>query len=37
MSESMAAVVITLIPVVILYFLFSNQMVSGLTGGAVKE
>ncbi|MDR2629762.1 MAG: carbohydrate ABC transporter permease [Spirochaetaceae bacterium] len=37
MSESMAAVVITLIPAVILYFLFSNQMVSGLTGGAVKE
>jgi raffinose/stachyose/melibiose transport system permease protein len=37
MSESMAAVVITLIPVLILYFLFSNQMVSGLTGGAVKE
>jgi raffinose/stachyose/melibiose transport system permease protein len=37
MSESMAAVVITLIPVVILYFVFSNQMVSGLTGGAVKE
>jgi raffinose/stachyose/melibiose transport system permease protein len=37
MSESMAAVVITLIPVVILYFLFSSQMVSGLTGGAIKE
>jgi raffinose/stachyose/melibiose transport system permease protein len=37
MSESMAAVVITLIPVIILYFLFSNQMVLGLTGGAVKE
>jgi raffinose/stachyose/melibiose transport system permease protein len=37
MSESMAAVVITLIPVIILYFLFSNQMVAGLTGGAIKE
>ncbi|AEF81398.1 sugar ABC transporter, permease protein [Leadbettera azotonutricia ZAS-9] len=37
MSESMAAVVITLIPVIILYFLFSNQMVAGLTSGAIKE
>jgi raffinose/stachyose/melibiose transport system permease protein len=37
MSESMAAVVITLIPVIILYFLFSNQMAAGLTGGAIKE
>lgn len=32
-----AAVIITLIPVVVLYFLFSNQIVAGLTGGAVKE
>lgn len=36
MSESMAAVVITLIPVTIIYFLFSSQIVEGLTGGAVK-
>ncbi len=36
MSESMAAVVITLIPIIILYFLFSTQIVEGLTGGAVK-
>lgn len=36
MSESMAAVVITLIPVIIIYFLFSSQIVEGLTGGAVK-
>lgn len=36
MGESMAAVVITLIPVIIIYFLFSSQIVEGLTGGAVK-
>lgn len=36
MGESMAAVVITLLPIVILYFLFSSQIVEGLTGGAVK-
>lgn len=36
MSESMAAVIITLIPIVILYFVFSSQIVEGLTGGAVK-
>lgn len=36
MSESMAAVVITLIPVIILYFVFSTQIVEGLTSGAVK-
>ncbi|MGO5160723.1 MULTISPECIES: carbohydrate ABC transporter permease [unclassified Bilifractor] len=36
MSESMAAVVITLIPIIILYFAFSSQIVQGLTGGAVK-
>ena len=36
MSESMAAVVITLIPVIIIYFAFSSQIVEGLTGGAVK-
>lgn len=36
MSESMAAVVITLIPIIILYFAFSSQIVEGLTGGAVK-
>lgn len=36
MSESMAAVMITLIPIIIIYFLFSSQIVEGLTGGAVK-
>lgn len=36
MGESMAAVVVTLIPVIIIYFLFSSQIVEGLTGGAVK-
>ena len=32
----MAAVIVTLIPIVIIYFLFSSQIVEGLTGGAVK-
>ncbi len=36
MSESMAAVIITLIPIVVVYFAFSTQIVEGLTGGAVK-
>ncbi len=36
MSESMAAVIITLIPIIIIYCLFSSQIVEGLTGGAVK-
>lgn len=36
MNESMAAVIITLIPIIIIYFLFSTQIVEGLTGGAVK-
>lgn len=36
MNVSFAAVVITLIPVVVLYFLFNKQIVEGLTGGAVK-
>lgn len=36
MSESMAAVIITLIPIIVIYFLFSSQIVEGLTGGAVK-
>lgn len=36
MSESMAAVVITLIPIIVIYFVFSSQIVEGLTGGAVK-
>ena len=36
MSESMAAVVITLIPIIAIYFAFSSQIVEGLTGGAVK-
>lgn len=36
MSESMAAVVITLVPIIVLYFAFNTQIVEGLTGGAVK-
>ncbi len=36
MGESMAAVIITLIPIIVLYFVFSSQIVEGLTGGAVK-
>lgn len=36
MNVSFAAVIITLIPVIILYFAFSSQLVEGLTGGAVK-
>lgn len=36
MGESMAAVIVTLIPMIIIYFLFSSQIVEGLTGGAVK-
>lgn len=32
-----AAVTIALVPVIIVFFLFSNQIVAGLTGGAVKE
>lgn len=36
MSESMAAVIITLLPIIVVYFLFSSQVVEGLTGGAVK-
>lgn len=36
MSETMAAVVITLIPILILYFAFSTQIMEGMTGGAVK-
>lgn len=37
MDVSFAAVVITLVPVILLYCFFSNQMVEGITGGAVKE
>ena len=36
MNVSFAAVIITLIPVIIVYFVFSSQLVEGLTGGAVK-
>lgn len=32
-----AAVTVALIPVIIVFFLFSNQIIAGLTGGAVKE
>ncbi len=37
MGQSMAAVIITLVPIIIIYFMFSSQIVEGLTGGAVKE
>lgn len=37
MDVSFAAVVLTLLPVIILYCIFSKQMVQGITGGAVKE
>lgn len=37
MTESMAAVVITLIPVIVLYFAFNTQIVEGITGGSLKE
>lgn len=36
MGETMAAVVITLIPIVALYFAFSSQIMEGMTSGAVK-
>jgi len=36
MNLSMAAVIIILIPIILVYFLFSTQIVEGLTGGAVK-
>ena len=36
MCESMAAVVITLIPIIVIYFAFSSQIMEGMTGGAVK-
>ena len=36
MNVSFEAVMITLIPIIIIYFLFSNQLVEGITGGAVK-
>jgi len=32
-----AAVSMALIPIIIVFFLFSDQIVAGLTGGAVKE
>ncbi|WP_130836390.1 carbohydrate ABC transporter permease [Lachnoclostridium sp. Marseille-P6806] len=32
-----SAVTVALIPILIIYFLFSEQIVSGLTGGSVKE
>ncbi len=37
MNVSFAAVIVTLVPIIVIYFLFSNQIVEGLTGGAVKE
>lgn len=35
-NKIFAAVTIALIPIIIIYFLFSEQIVAGLTGGAVK-
>lgn len=37
MNVSFAAVVISLAPIIILYFLFSDKLVEGIAGGAVKE
>lgn len=36
-NKIFAAITIAIIPIIILYFFFSEQIVSGLTGGAVKE
>lgn len=36
MGETMAAVVICLMPIVIIYFAFSSQIMEGMTSGAVK-
>lgn len=36
-NKIFAAVTVALIPVIIIYFAFSEQIVAGLTGGAVKE
>lgn len=36
MGETMAAVLITLIPIIVLYFAFSTQIMEGMTSGAVK-
>ena len=36
-SQMFAAIVIAIIPTIIVYCLFSNQIVEGLTAGAVKE
>lgn len=36
MGETMAAVVICLIPIIIIYFAFSSQIMEGMTSGAVK-
>lgn len=36
MGESLAAVVLTLIPIIVLYFMFSSQIMEGVSGGAVK-
>ena len=36
MNASFADVMIKLVPIIVIYFLFSNQLVEGITGGAVK-
>ena len=36
MSQSFAIMIVTLIPIVVLYLLFSKQMIEGLSAGAVK-
>lgn len=37
MSETMAAVIICLLPIIIIYFAFSSQIMEGMTSGAVKR
>lgn len=37
LNVSFAAVVISLAPIIVLYFLFSDKLVEGIAGGAVKE
>lgn len=32
-----AAVTVALVPVIVVFFMFSNQIIAGLTGGALKE
>ncbi|NLT16268.1 MAG: carbohydrate ABC transporter permease, partial [Clostridiales bacterium] len=36
-NKVFAGVTVALLPIIIIYFLFSEQIVSGLTSGSVKE